>query len=95
MSLAGNASRAGVSQAIIKKSHGASLLNINEEVSNYGDSNRGDATRKQISSTTLMQMSGKSAGKKMPSILSDMLLREKSTEFALREKSMELAVNPV
>ena len=38
MSLAGNIGTAGVSKAIMKKSQGASLLNINEEGSNNGDS---------------------------------------------------------
>ena len=67
LSLAGSATKAGISQAIMKKSQGASLLNINEEGSNNGDSHH-DMTRKQMSSTTLMTMTGKSAGKK-PSIL--------------------------
>ena len=39
LSLAGSATKAGVGQAIMKKSAaGASLLNINEENSNNGDS---------------------------------------------------------
>ena len=38
MSLAGNIGTAGVSKATMKKSQGASLLNINEEGSNNGDS---------------------------------------------------------
>ena len=67
LSLAGSVGKAGVSQAIMKKSQGASLLNINEEGSNNGDSHH-EVNRREMSSTTLMAMSGNSAGKK-PSFL--------------------------
>ena len=49
LSLAGSATKAGVSQAIMKKSQGANLININEEGSKNGDDSHHEMARKQMS----------------------------------------------